>query len=71
MYAPVTVNAVAAMSVVTSVACASTGGMVVNRKVAISPATGPPVRLPHRNTITQASRKNGSTPRRASASMRS
>ena len=39
------------MSVVTSPACASTGGSVVKRKVAIRPAIGPPVRLPHRKTI--------------------
>ena len=64
-------KAVAAISVVTMPACASTGGIVVKIRVAATAAAPPPAFHPQKKTAAEAIQKSGRTPRRASVSMRS
>src|SRR5262249_57977840 len=67
--APAT-SAVGPMSVVASDACASTLGFAAKKKSAIAPAASPPSRRAHAHTTQHPSRKKGSSPKRASASVR-
>ncbi len=53
---------VSAMSVVTRPECAKTGGRVVKKKQANSPACDPARRFAHRNTTALASQKKGRMP---------
>ncbi len=69
--APAAVKAVAAISVVTRPACASTGGMVVKTSSAASAAGPPAMRRVQRKTMAQASQNRGRMAAREMASMRS